>query len=74
MVLFRLFRDSFKLYIFLKLLKQKLPHGWGGEVGSRPLLDNVQKKAAFFLDCFPKVLNVNIYALLKYMCQVKKVL
>ena len=45
---------------FISLLKQKLPQrcpkrGGGGGGGSRPLLDNVQKEAAFFQDYFPKV-------------------
>ena len=28
--------------------------------GSRPLLDNVQKKDAFFLDVFPKLIQFGI--------------
>ena len=57
---------------FLSLLKQKLPQRCpkrGG--GSRPLLDNVQKEAAFFQDYFPNFLLFSdfLLSLISYIFQ-----
>ena len=54
-LVFRFFEVVFSCMFFQNLFFFKLPHRYPKQGGGlRPLLDNVQKEAAFFQDYFPK--------------------